>query len=115
MGRSRVVRSGIGFVWLCGILTTSGRVARAQDEGPPPLLPIPAAEARSGQPVQASTSVEQIAARLRAMEEANKKLAEQLERTNREHDAQIKQLHAKIGELSNRLSDAEKDATKLDG
>ena len=114
MGRSREVRSWIGVVWLCGILMTSGRGARAQDQGPPPLLPIPAAEARSDQPVQPSTSVEQIAARLRAMEEANKKLAEQLEKANQEHDEQIKQLHAKIGELSNRLSDAEKDATKFD-
>jgi phosphate-selective porin OprO and OprP len=114
MGRSREVRSWISVVWLCGILMTSGRGARAQDQGPPPLLPIPEAEARSDQPVQPSTSVEQIAARLRAMEEANKKLAEQLEKANQQHDAQIKQLHAKIGELSNRLSDAEKDATKFD-
>ena len=41
-------------------------------------------------------SVEQLAERLRAMEEMNRKLAEQLEQTNREHDEQMKQL---LGEV----------------
>ena len=37
----------------------------------------------------------------------NRKLAEQLEKANRQHDEQMRQLLEKFGELSNRLSDAE--------
>ena len=44
------------------------------------------------------------------MEEMNRKLAEQLEKTNRAHDEQMKQLLERFGELSNRLNDGEKDA-----
>jgi phosphate-selective porin OprO/OprP len=48
-------------------------------------------------------SVEQLAERLRAMEELNRKLSEQLEYTNRAHDQQMKQLLERVAELSTRL------------
>ena len=38
------------------------------------------------------------------MEELNKKLTEQLEKTNREHDAQMRQFFEQVGELSRRLN-----------
>ncbi len=60
-------------------------------------------------------SVEQLAERLRAMEETNRKLADQLERTNREHDAQMKQLLDRFGQLSNRLGDAESGTIRNGG
>ena len=44
------------------------------------------------------------------MEEMNRKLAEQLEKTNRAHDEQMKQLLERFGELSNRLTTAENNA-----
>src|SRR5262249_3217377 len=53
-------------------------------------------------PPTASISVEQLAERLRVMEEMNRKLAAELERTNRQHDEQMKQILAKFAELSGR-------------
>jgi phosphate-selective porin OprO/OprP len=44
--------------------------------------------------------MEQLSERLRAMEEMNRKLAEQLEETKRAHDEQIRQLLQRIGESS---------------
>jgi phosphate-selective porin OprO/OprP len=49
--------------------------------------------------------VEQLAERLRAMEEMNRKLAEQLEETKRAHNEQMQQLLERIGELSQRSND----------
>ncbi len=49
------------------------------------------------------------------MEEMNKKLAQQLEQTNRAHDEQMRQLLEKFGELSKRLGDGEADAGKNGG
>ncbi len=109
------MRRWIRIAWLSVILTTSGQCALGQAEGPPPLLPIPPPPAHTNQSSGTTTTVEQLAARLRAMEESNKKLADQLVETNRAHDAQIRQLHAKIGELSNRLNDAGDGAGRLDG
>jgi hypothetical protein len=48
--------------------------------------------------------VEQLAERLRKMEETNKKLAEQLERSTREHDEQMRLLLGKYAESEKRLS-----------
>jgi phosphate-selective porin OprO/OprP len=49
--------------------------------------------------------VEQLAERLRAMEEINRKLTDQLERATREHNEQMRELLEKYGELSKRLGD----------
>jgi len=54
--------------------------------------------------------MEQLAERLRVMEEMNGKLAEQLEETKKAHNAEMKQLLERLGELSKRLSDGEKVA-----
>jgi phosphate-selective porin OprO and OprP len=56
--------------------------------------------------------VEELAGRLRAMEEMNKKLAEQLEKNTKEHDEQMRLLLKKVDELSRRSSDGEKVAVK---
>jgi phosphate-selective porin OprO/OprP len=50
-------------------------------------------------------TVEQLAERLRAMEEMNRKLADQLERTTREHHAEMRELREQYGELVKRLGD----------
>lgn len=50
-------------------------------------------------------SIEQLAERLRAMEEMNRKLADQLERSNREHDAQIKELLKRLDAPAQRPGD----------
>jgi phosphate-selective porin OprO and OprP len=75
---------------------------------PPPIPPLPAMSqpSTSNAPSPAApATVEQLAARLQAMEELNKKLAEQLEQANREHDAQMRQLLERVGELSRGLND----------
>ena len=69
---------------------------RSQDL-PPPIPPLPP---------PAPASVEQLAARLQAMEELNKKLVEQLEKTNRDHDEQMRQVLERVGDLSRRLNGA---------
>ena len=72
----------------------------------PTALPSPFEPAPAAPPQSAPTTVEQLAARLRAMEEANKKLAEQLERTTHEHDAEMKELRTQYDELSSRLNES---------
>jgi phosphate-selective porin OprO/OprP len=49
------------------------------------------------------------------MEEMNRKLAEQLDKTNREHNEQMRQLLEKVGELSDRLGDAENSSVTKSG
>ncbi len=92
--------------------------ARSQDleQAPLPLPMTPANEpdASPASPPAMPVTVEQLADRLRAMEEMNRKLAEQLEKSNREHDAQMKQLLQKIDQLSSSSNAAEKDGSKLD-
>ena len=94
------------LVW-GGIAAGACPTARAQDGLPDPL---PQAAASASQPPgptasasPAPVSVEQLAERLRVMEEMNRKLVEQLEAANRAHDEQMQQLLAKFGELSTRL------------
>ena len=110
MGKGLEARRWIRILVLSGIVTALGRSAWAQGETLPPPLPTQAASAPSDRPNPASTTVEELAARLRAMEESNRKLAEQLERTNREHDEQMRLLLEKYGELSKRLNDGAKGA-----
>src|SRR5262249_25510129 len=61
-------------------------------------------------PAPPAPSVEQLAERLRKMEEANRKLAEQLERNERRHAEEMRVLLERYGELSNRLSERERGA-----
>jgi phosphate-selective porin OprO/OprP len=76
-------------------MAAAGPSVRAQ-EGPPPLPPAPAAR---------PSTVEQLAERLRKMEEMNRKLADQLDRSNREHDEQMRALLGRYSELERRLGD----------
>jgi phosphate-selective porin OprO/OprP len=85
------------------ILASCGALARAQDEArsTPPSAP----------PRPAPITVEQLAERLRVMEERNKKLAEELERTRREHAEQMKQVLQRFEALSKRASEPNDDAS----
>jgi phosphate-selective porin OprO and OprP len=88
-------------LWIA--VSTFGSTARPQDLPPAlpsPVTPSPEPEPSSAPPPAAPMTVEQLAERLRAMEEMNRKLAEQLEKSNREHDEQMKRLLEKLGELS---------------
>jgi len=64
----------------------------------------------STRPPAAPISVEQLADRLRVMEDKNRQLAEQLEEANRAHKEQMTQLLEKFGELSKRLNSGNTDA-----
>jgi phosphate-selective porin OprO/OprP len=68
--------------------------------------PSPTATTRPGSPIpDGPVSVEQLAKRLRMMEETNKQLAAELERTRREHHEQLDQILRKFDELSHRDDD----------
>jgi phosphate-selective porin OprO and OprP len=97
-------RSRVGILVLCGLVVVSGREVRAQGGSPPP----PASTTTA--PAPPAPSVEQLAERLRKMEEANRKLAEQLERDERRHNEEMRVLLERYGELSNRLSERERGA-----
>ena len=72
--------------------------------------------AEAAEPQPENASLQELAARLKAMEELNKKLAEQLERSNREHDAQMRQVLDRVGALSKRLNGGQQGvAVPIDG
>ncbi len=105
--RPRIFRpsSWIALLVLWGVVAAFCPNARSQDALPEPL---PSAPASGSSPPSAGSpatpvSVDQLAERLRVMEEMNRRLVEQLEATNKAHDEQMKQLLAKFGELSTRL------------
>jgi phosphate-selective porin OprO and OprP len=99
-------RKWVLIIGLSVTLASWGRVARAQDDRSlPPSSSTPVTVARSAPPQPATISVEQLAERLRTMEEANKKLAEQLERTTREHQEQMRQILTEYQDLSRRVKD----------
>ena len=80
--------------WLRGALLGLGllpaaTLPRTRSEEPPATAPAPAA-----------VTVEQLAERLKAMEETNRRLAEQLERSNREHQAEMRKLLDRVERLS---------------
>ena len=95
-----------------GVLASFCPTAQSQeflpDALPSPAAPRPAVP--SAPSPDAPMSMEQLAERLRAMEELNRKLTEKLEKSNREHDEQMKLLLQRFGELSDRLGDGEKNA-----
>jgi phosphate-selective porin OprO and OprP len=88
-----------------------GSFAAAQDS--PVGLPSPLPDTEASAPPAAPITVEQLAGRLRAMEELNRKLAGQLDEANKEHQAQMDVLLQKIGELSERV-DANRPRPALD-
>jgi phosphate-selective porin OprO and OprP len=89
------------------IIAAFSASSRARDEGtrslPAPLQSAqqPARDQRP--PGAASLSVAQLAERLRAMEETNKRLAEKLERTTVEHNEQMRQMMERYDKLSTLL------------
>ena len=89
----------------CVIMVSFSPIARSDDDptAKPPSTANPAPAARSASPQPAPTSMEELAARLRAMEEMNKKLADRLEKTTIEHNEQMKQILEKYADLSKRL------------
>ena len=89
------------------ILAAFSSSAWSQDQLPAPL---PGPSAPSAPAPAGPISAEELAGRLRAMEEMNRKLALELEKANKAHDEQMRLLLEKFGELSSRLSDAENSA-----
>lgn len=83
----------IRCAWLRGALLGLGML---------PAAMLPRARSEEPAPAPAAVTVEQLADRLRAMEETNQRLAEQLERSNREHQAEMKKLLDRFEELSTR-------------
>jgi phosphate-selective porin OprO and OprP len=90
-------------------------VARSQDVLPDPLPPAAPSPGSTATSPPAQVSVEQLAERLRVMEEMNRKLVERLEAANRAHDEQMRQILAKFGELSTRLEANTNDPAKTNG
>lgn len=92
-------RSWKPAIALWGALAASGPAARPQDLPPPPLPPAPAPPSPEAPPANpAPITVEQLAERLQAMEAANRKLAEELERTREEHREQMEQILERFGD-----------------
>src|SRR5262245_281740 len=77
--------------------------ARAQVLAPAELPPPTPGSASVSALLPAPPTTDQIAERLRAMEELNARLSGQLEAATREHNEQMKQLRERYAELSRRL------------
>lgn len=92
-------------MWTLGFAFVAlGGTARAQEmpPAPPPAAGVPS-PAPGPAPTPAPVTLEQLAARLQAMEAMNRKLAEELEQTRKGHDAQIKQLLERLDERTERV------------
>ena len=104
---------------LWGLLAAPCPVARSQDRPPAtPVAPeasVPGGPSTSTQPAPTQPTVAELAERLRAMEEKNRKLAEQLEASNRAHNEQMKQLLKRFDELSERSSYPKEGAGRISG
>jgi phosphate-selective porin OprO and OprP len=101
--RRQLSCTGITVLGLWVVVAALCSTARSQDLPQPLPLRLaqpPELEPSTTPPAAAPVTMEQLAERLRAMEEMNRKLAEQLEKSNREHDEQMKRLLEKLGELS---------------
>src|SRR5262249_10076260 len=85
-------------VW--GTLAIVVPIVQCQEQ---PSRPSPTSSASGSVAGNGRVSVEQLAERLRIMEETNKKLAAELERSSREHAEQMKLLLGKYDELTRRL------------
>jgi phosphate-selective porin OprO and OprP len=84
--------------------------AKAQSQELPPGKPADGATPPSNPPPPpvVPVSAEELSARLKALEENNRRLLEQLEKANREHERQISDLLSKMNALSDRV-DKSKD------
>ncbi len=76
-----------------------GQSAQAQSELPSPAPP-PAYPASAPASTATTTTVEELAARLEAMEAMNRRLLEQIELSNQQHDAQMKILFEQLERVS---------------
>jgi phosphate-selective porin OprO and OprP len=83
------------LVLSCALLAPAPR-AWSQAQVPPGPAPRESPVAPAAAPI----TVEQLAERLSAMEQMNRKLSEELERTRREHGEQMRLILEKVGELS---------------
>jgi phosphate-selective porin OprO and OprP len=105
----RIRRSGTWWAFIlgmCSVLFALPPIAASQDL-PPALPPGTAGPGPGDTPAatpRTALSVEQLAERLRAMEDLNRKLVERLEQSNRAHDEQMKQLLSRFGRLSDQLN-----------
>lgn len=76
---------------------------------------MPGGPTASTQPAPTQPTVAELAERLRAMEEMNRKLADQLVKSNKAHDEQIKQLLKRFEDLSERSSYPKEDPGRNSG
>src|SRR5271166_4520271 len=104
---------------LWGLMAASCPVALSQDQPPAtPVAPeasVPGGPSTSTQPAPTQPTVAELAERLRAMEEKNRQLAEQLEASNRVHNEQMKQLLKRFDDLSERSSYPKEGAGRNSG
>lgn len=104
-------KSALGY-W--GLLASCGAAGAAQDlptPTAPPANPSPAAPSTAEVPAPSPADIEDVLARLQAMEERNRELAARLERSDREHAEQVQQLMGRIEALSTRLPTSPGPAT----
>ncbi len=96
-----------GILGAIAVLSALAATASAQDDRAlPPALPATTPPATASAPSQlAAGQLEKLAARLEAMEELNKRLADELATSKREHDAEMRLVLDQVGELSRRLND----------
>jgi phosphate-selective porin OprO and OprP len=101
----------------CAVLGAFATTARAQDDGalPPALPATPAPVAPDAPSPPAAAQLEQLAARLQAMEDLNKKLVDRLEESQKDHDAEMRQVLDQVGELSRRLNDGQQGLRRVGG
>jgi phosphate-selective porin OprO/OprP len=81
--------------------------ARAQPAPVPPAAPAPQSPA--------PPTADQLSERLRALEASNKAVLDQLEKSNARHAEEVKQLHERLGELSQRLGEPPAGSVGTDG
>ncbi|CEF49396.1 unnamed protein product, partial [uncultured bacterium] len=96
-----------------GILLGFSAYARPQSlpQIVPSLPPAPITDSPNTPPLPTAQTIEELGQQLRALDLANKKLAEQLEKSTLEHEMQIQQLLEKSRELSDRLGSREPNET----
>jgi phosphate-selective porin OprO/OprP len=114
--RSPESRSLAMMIGLCWALVVFGPSARGQPPSPlPPASPLTVQALPPTQPTPTPPTVEQLAERLRALEAVNRNLVGQLEQNQKLHDEQLKQLHERVTELSNRVGNGQEPAAPQSG
>ncbi|MFO0891292.1 MAG: porin [Isosphaeraceae bacterium] len=89
-------------IWGTLAVMVPGVEAQEPSASPPPASPAPEPAAGNDAMV-----LRELVERLRRMEEDNKKLASELQRTSNEHAAQLRQLMQKYDDVSRRLADTQ--------